>query len=96
MNALEARHVEKAFGRTHALRGLTATIEPGEIVAITGPSGSGKSTLLHCLSGIMRPETGEVHYNGQRIDTLDEGGRTKLRREHFGIVFQFGRPPPPG
>src|SRR5262245_47483830 len=47
--------------------------------------------LLHCLSGIMRPETGEVHYDGQRIDTLDETARTRLRRENFGIVFQFGR-----
>jgi putative ABC transport system ATP-binding protein len=72
MTILQARHIEKAFGRTHALRGVSVRIEPGEIVAITGPSGSGKSTLLHCLSGIMRPETGEVHYDGQRIDTLDE------------------------
>jgi putative ABC transport system ATP-binding protein len=91
MNTLEARHIEKAFGRTRALRGLSAAIEPGEVVAVTGPSGSGKSTLLHCLSGIMRPETGEVHYAGQRIDTLDDATRTRLRREHFGIVFQFGR-----
>ena len=85
MNTLEARHIEKAFGRTHALRGLTARIEPGEIVAVTGPSGSGKSTFLHCLSGIMRPETGEVHYAGERVDTLGEPARTRLRREHFGI-----------
>jgi putative ABC transport system ATP-binding protein len=91
MSTLEARQIEKAFGRAHALRGLSATIEPGEVVAITGPSGAGKSTLLHCLSGIMRPETGEVRYAGQRIDTLDEAARTRLRREHFGIVFQFGR-----
>lgn len=91
MNTLEARHIEKAFGRTRALQGLSATIEPGEVVAVTGPSGSGKSTLLHCLSGIMRPETGEVHYAGQRIDALDDAARTRLRREHFGIVFQFGR-----
>jgi putative ABC transport system ATP-binding protein len=91
MSTLEAWQIEKAFGRTHALRGLSATIEPGEVVAITGPSGSGKSTLLHCLSGIMRPETGEVYYAGQRVDTLDEAARTRLRREHFGIVFQFGR-----
>jgi putative ABC transport system ATP-binding protein len=91
MNTLETRHIEKAFGRTHALRGLTARIEPGEVVAVTGPSGSGKSTFLHCLSGIMRPETGEVHYAGERIDTLGEAARTRLRREHFGIVFQFGR-----
>jgi putative ABC transport system ATP-binding protein len=91
MSTLEARQIEKAFGRTHALRGLSATIEPGEIVAITGPSGSGKSTLLHCLSGMMRPETGEVRYAGERIDTLGEADRTRLRREHFGIVFQFRR-----
>jgi putative ABC transport system ATP-binding protein len=91
MTMLAARHIEKAFGRTHALRGVSMSIEPGEIVAITGASGSGKSTLLHCLSGIMRPETGEVHYDGRRIDTLDETARTRLRRRRFGMVFQFGR-----
>ena len=91
MTLVEARHIEKAFGRTHALRGVSLTIESGETVAITGPSGSGKSTLLHCLSGIMSPETGEVHYAGRRIDHLDETARTRLRREDFGIVFQFDR-----
>jgi putative ABC transport system ATP-binding protein len=39
----------------------------------------------------MRPEAGEVHYAGERLDTLGEAARTRLRREHFGIVFQFGR-----
>jgi putative ABC transport system ATP-binding protein len=91
MTLLEARQIEKAFGRTHALRGVSLAIERGETVAITGPSGSGKSTLLHCLSGIMSPETGEVHYAGRRIDDLDETARTRLRREEFGIVFQFDR-----
>jgi putative ABC transport system ATP-binding protein len=91
MTLLEARQIEKSFGRTRALRGVSAAIEPGETVAITGPSGSGKSTLLHCLSGIMVPERGEVRYAGRRIDGLDEAARTRLRREAFGIVFQFGR-----
>ncbi len=91
MSIVHADRIDKAFGSTHALRGVSVAIEPGETVAITGPSGSGKSTLLHCLSGIMRPEAGAVHYDGKRIDDLDETARTRLRRTSFGIVFQFGR-----
>ncbi|MEV4531975.1 ABC transporter ATP-binding protein [Streptosporangium sp. NPDC049304] len=87
---LEARALRKTFGRTVALDGVSLEIGDGEIVAITGPSGSGKSTLLHCLAGIIRPESGEVHFDGRRVDTLDDADRTKLRRESFGVVFQSG------
>ncbi|GIH93406.1 ABC transporter ATP-binding protein [Planobispora siamensis] len=88
---LEARGVHKAFGPTRALRGLTVEIGEGEIVAVTGPSGSGKSTLLHCLAGILRPETGEIRFDGRRIDSLGDAARTTVRRENFGVVFQFGQ-----
>ncbi|WP_432926289.1 ABC transporter ATP-binding protein [Microbispora sp. CA-135349] len=87
---LEARALGKSFGRTRALTDVSLTIAEGEIVAITGPSGAGKSTLLHCLAGIVRPESGEVVLDGRRIDTLPEAELTKLRRESFGVVFQFG------
>ncbi len=90
MTILAAHDIEKTFGRTRALRGVSAGIERGETVAITGPSGSGKSTLLHCLSGILRPDSGEVRYGDERIDDLGEADRTRLRRDNFGIVFQFG------
>ncbi len=90
-NLLTARGVEKAFGRTQALRGVSLDIAAGEIVAITGASGSGKSTLLHCLSGVLRPEAGEIRYDGHRLDDLDETRRTQLRRREFGIVLQFGQ-----
>jgi putative ABC transport system ATP-binding protein len=88
---LSTRAVKKSFGRTQALRGVSLELTRGEVLAVTGPSGSGKSTLLHCLSGILRPEAGEVLYNGQRLDELAEAPRTRLRRREFGIVFQFGQ-----
>ncbi|MGI5285752.1 ABC transporter ATP-binding protein [Nonomuraea polychroma] len=87
---LEARGLVKSYGKTRALTGVSLEVAEGEIVAITGPSGSGKSTLLHCLAGIIRPESGEVVLDGRRIDTLAEAELTKLRRESFGVVFQFG------
>jgi putative ABC transport system ATP-binding protein len=87
---LEARDLVKSYGRTRALTGVSLRLAEGEILAVTGPSGSGKSTLLHCLAGIIRPESGEVVLDGRRIDTLAEAKLTKLRRESFGVVFQFG------
>jgi putative ABC transport system ATP-binding protein len=88
---LEARDVVKSFGQTPALRGASIVVRPGEIVAVMGPSGSGKSTLLHCLAGILIPDQGEVWFAGQRLDTLRESGRSELRRDRFGFVFQSGQ-----
>jgi putative ABC transport system ATP-binding protein len=88
---VEARDVVKSFGQTPALRGVSVAVGPGEIFAIMGPSGSGKSTLLHCLAGIFTPDRGEVWFDGQRLDTLGEAERTRLRRTVFGFVFQFGQ-----
>jgi putative ABC transport system ATP-binding protein len=87
---VEARDITKSFGPTPALRGASVAVAEGEIVAIMGPSGSGKSTLLHCLAGIFRPDSGEIWFDGRRLDTLNEAERTRLRRTAFGFVFQFG------
>ncbi|MFI7518675.1 ABC transporter ATP-binding protein [Micromonospora globbae] len=91
MTAIEARDVTLSFGETPALRGATVSVASGEIVAVMGPSGSGKSTLLHCLAGILVPDSGEIHFEGRRIDTLSETERSALRRDRFGFVFQFGQ-----
>jgi putative ABC transport system ATP-binding protein len=88
---LEAQAVALAFGETPALRGANLSVEKGEIVAVMGPSGSGKSTLLHCLAGILAPDAGQVTFNGQRLDSMRESERSKLRRDRFGFVFQFGQ-----
>jgi putative ABC transport system ATP-binding protein len=90
-NVIEACDVVRSFGETPALRGANFAVARGEIVAIMGPSGSGKSTLLHCLAGIYRPDSGEIWFDGKRIDDWDEDSRTKLRRSAFGFVFQFGQ-----
>lgn len=66
-------------------------VAPGEVVAITGASGSGKSTLLHVIAGIIRPDEGEVRFDGRRIDNLPEAELSRLRRTEFGILFQFGQ-----
>jgi putative ABC transport system ATP-binding protein len=56
-----------------------------------GPSGSGKSTLLHCLAGILIPDSGEILFDGARVDSMTETQRSSLRRDRFGFVFQFGQ-----
>jgi putative ABC transport system ATP-binding protein len=88
---IEARDLTLSFGETPALRGASLAIEAGEVFAVMGPSGSGKSTLLHCLAGILTPDSGEVHFDGHRIDTMNEAERSALRRDTFGFVFQFGQ-----
>ena len=88
---IEARDVVLSFGETPALRGASVSAGAGEILAVMGPSGSGKSTLLYCLAGILVPASGEIWYDGHRVDTLAEPQRSTLRRDRFGFVFQFGQ-----
>jgi putative ABC transport system ATP-binding protein len=87
----EARDLVLSFGETPALRGASFSVKRGEIVAVMGPSGSGKSTLLHCLAGILVPDSGKVYLDGERLDAMREGDRSRVRRERFGFVFQFGQ-----
>lgn len=87
---LAGLELRKTFGTTAALAGVTFQVSPGEVVAVMGPSGSGKSTLLHCLAGLLRPDAGEVLFEGRRVDQLSERERSALRLHRFGFVFQFG------
>lgn len=88
---LIAEDLRKAYGPTLALDGAGFSIHPGEVVAVMGPSGSGKSTLLHCLAGIVTPDSGSIVYDGREMATMNDAGRSALRRSEFGFVFQFGQ-----
>jgi putative ABC transport system ATP-binding protein len=72
-----------------ALRGVTLTVQPKELVAVMGPSGSGKSTLMHILAGLDKPTSGDVVIAGESIAKMDDTELTKLRRKHIGFIFQF-------
>lgn len=90
---VEARAVDKVYdtGRNevHALRGVSFSVKPGEMVAIMGPSGSGKTTLLNCLSGLDRIDGGEVLIDGVELSSMSDEQRTDYRARRMGFVFQF-------
>jgi putative ABC transport system ATP-binding protein len=88
---LQGLGLHKAFGPDQALAGAGLELASGEIVAVMGPSGSGKSTLLHCLSGIIRPDEGQVLFRGRALSAMSDAERSALRRTEFGFVFQFGQ-----
>ena len=77
-----------------ALSAISLTIVRGEFLAVTGRSGSGKTTLLNLLSGLDRPSTGTVHFNGNDLAELRESDLVEMRRHKIGFVFQsFGLMP---
>jgi len=71
------------------LKGVNLGIREGEMLAIVGQSGSGKSTLLHLLGTLDAPDSGSIHFDGQRIDSLTGGQRDLLRNQFIGMIFQF-------
>jgi phospholipid/cholesterol/gamma-HCH transport system ATP-binding protein len=73
----------KSFGSNVVLNGITLEVQPGEILAIMGSSGGGKTTLLKCISGLIRPTSGEVTVAGTNVRTSPEEARQKM-----GMVFQ--------
>lgn len=71
------------------LRGIDLAVQPGEIVALLGPSGSGKSTLLQAVGLLEGGFKGSIRLQGEEAAELDDEGRTRLRRELLGFVYQF-------
>ena len=89
---IEVKNLTKVYDEgesaTHALRGVSFTIEKGEFVAVVGPSGSGKSTLLHALSFLDRPSGGVYRFEGKAMDELTDKELAVIRNTKMGFVFQ--------
>ena len=83
------RSFEQGGVRIDVLRGVNLSIGPGEIVALLGPSGSGKSTMLQAVGLLEGGFGGKIEIAGTDASALPTDGRTKLRREHLGFVYQF-------
>jgi putative ABC transport system ATP-binding protein len=92
MSALVMEHVSRSRGRgparVPALRGVSLSVEAGEVVLVEGPSGSGKTTLLAVAGGLLTPEAGTVGIAGRDVGTLDDAARRLLRARSVGFVFQ--------
>lgn len=86
---IDVQDIWKSYerGRVEVLRGITFSVQIGEIVALCGPSGGGKSTLLHLISGLDQPDRGRVLIDGEQID--NEKNRLKALRHKLGFVFQL-------
>jgi simple sugar transport system ATP-binding protein len=67
---LEASGLNKRFGGIHAVRDVSLHVMPGEVVALAGDNGAGKSTVIKMISGVYKPDGGEVRYQGERVDQL--------------------------
>ena len=83
------RDFEQGGRVLNVLRGASLRLNAGEVVALVGPSGSGKSTLLHIAGLLERPTDGEVRVGGTACRSLGDSGRTALRRDAIGFVYQF-------
>jgi len=91
---LIAEDLHKSFrtgsgGRLEVLRGVSLTVNAGEVVAIIGDSGTGKTTLLHLLGALGRPDHGRILFNGQDIFDQNDEALSRWRNQSIGFIFQF-------
>ncbi|WP_406694420.1 ABC transporter ATP-binding protein [Singulisphaera sp. Ch08] len=90
--ALVAQNLHRSFGSgdeaVHVLCDVSLELDEGQVLLIMGPSGSGKSTLLAVLSGLLRPDQGQVRILGEDLWRMRETDRERFRLRHFGFVFQ--------
>lgn len=86
---IELREIRKRYDTLEVLKGVSLSVDKGEILTIVGPSGAGKSTLLHIMGTLDRPDSGEVAYDGTDVMKLADSRLAAFRNRNIGFVFQF-------
>ncbi len=86
---LEAKNIRKKYGSLEVLKGVSLTVNRGEIISLVGASGAGKSTLLHIVGTLDKPDSGEVLINGKNPLLLKEAALAAFRNKNIGFIFQF-------
>src|SRR6195952_5835029 len=89
MALIELRNIHKRFGPLKVLRGVNLNIDEGKCIVIIGGSGSGKSVILKHIAGLLKPDKGEIFFDGKRIDDLPESKLVPIRKQ-IGFLFQMG------
>ena len=93
MPVFEIENLQKSFNEQQVLRGVSISLEKGDVLALIGPSGNGKTTLLRCINFLETPDGGEIKVNGETVfDAADSARKSeseiRKKRLHFGLVFQ--------
>ncbi len=86
---IELRHINKSFGNLQVLRNIDLTIDEGSVTAVVGASGAGKTTLLQVAGTLLRPDSGEVVFDGTEVSRWKDRRLSAFRNKSVGFVFQF-------
>jgi lipoprotein-releasing system ATP-binding protein len=86
---IESNNIHKHYGVLEVLKGVSLTIEDGEVISIVGSSGAGKTTLLQILGTLDRADSGSIKYDGKDISQLSANKLAEFRNQNIGFIFQF-------
>lgn len=86
---IEIKNLTKKFGNLEVLKGVSLTVNKGEVISIIGPSGAGKTTLLQLIGTLDKPTGGTILFNGEDVCRMNSKRVAAFRNKHIGFVFQF-------
>ena len=86
---IKIENLTKKFGELEVLKGVSLTVNKGEVISIVGPSGAGKTTLLQLIGTLDKPTSGTIRFNGEDTGKMGSNKLATFRNRHIGFVFQF-------